>query len=103
MDIQIENNQSIPIVRRVIGESSADRRLAHLIQRLEKRLEEDSASSFTSEDLAFQLTDLKLELLEITKVRSRPDNVLAWLQLFVSSATLLTLIYLSGFIIQVGQ
>lgn len=103
MEAQLKNNESIPLVRRIANDASPERRLAHLIQRLEKRLEEDAASTFTAEDLAFQLTDLKLELMEITKVRSRPDNIMAWLQLFVTSATLLTLIYLSGFIIQVGQ
>ncbi len=102
MDAQLKNIESIPLVKRASTAQSAEQRLAHLIQRLEKRLEEDSASTFTAEDLAFQLTDLKLELMEITKVRARPDNIMAWLQLFVTSATLLTLIYLSGFIIQVG-
>lgn len=103
MEAQLQKSQSNPVIRRSSEDFSSERRLAHLITRLEKRLDEDAASTFTGEDLAFQLTDLKLEIQELTKERSRTENILSWLLLFVSSMTLVSVIYLSGYIIQAGK
>ena len=90
-----------PLINRIQKESSSDVRIGQILSRLEQKLEEDSASSLNYDDIAFQLSDLRTQIEEITKDKTRSENIYFWLQLFVSGMTLVILTYLSSYIVMI--
>jgi len=99
MEAYREKIESNPVINRIREEPPTERRINYLLAKLERKLEEDSASSFSADDFAFQLTDLKLQIEEITKKRSQSENIYLWLLLFVSLMTLGAVMYLSSYVI----
>ncbi len=95
---QSSNAESIPVIRRN-EEVSTERRLGQLLYRLEKKLDEDSASSLSYDDIAFQLADLKDQVQEMAQERSKGENLYYWLLLFLSFVSISMMTYLSSFLV----
>ncbi|MCB9030705.1 MAG: hypothetical protein H6619_06595 [Deltaproteobacteria bacterium] len=71
------------------------RRIAKVLNRLESRLEEDSAASIQFEDVAFQLADLRERIEQLHSKRSRSDNVYFWMIVMLTFTTLLAVAYIA--------
>lgn len=88
-----------PVIRRNDSGSMVEKRTLQLLSKLEKKLEEDSASSLHYDDIAFQLADLKEQVEDIAKEKSRSENIYYWIILFMCSFTLLIVAYAATYLI----
>ncbi len=99
MEARLNNTQQSRFSARSEADFINEKRIGQLLSKLERKLEEDSASSLNYDDIAFQLTDLRMQVEEIAKEKSRSENVYYWLILFVSFVTLGMVSYLSSYVV----
>ncbi|RMD83875.1 MAG: hypothetical protein D6808_07960 [Candidatus Dadabacteria bacterium] len=78
MNRSLSSNCNIPL----------EERLSHLAFLLEKRLQEDEDCSFSYEDIAFQLSDIRVMIERLNKKRGTVENGFYLLQLLISLITL---------------